>query len=309
MKYVKEILSCSYLINLIINVLSLKSINYFYKIDNIFFNCLIFGIYFPFNLIYFFIKQDKLYKINCVIGFLDYILLILFYIGLNNLNVGEYLSYRTLSIVFNVILSYFFLNKKFSFFELFGIIIILFVCLLLIFFSGIKNIFYTFIILLSSFIYSLSSYFIEKNKDFNQIDFLQIKLISSFFSLITCFYYNLFFTNIYFYLKSYDLYLYSLILFVGITEYIFYFLKNEIIKNVNNGSVFINILDIIRRVFIFGFSYFIFNEIYQSYMYIFYLLLLFGCIIYNFAFYIHNFLNIIKNKFFNYYTFNQINYV
>lgn len=298
-------LSIGYLINLVSYVLCLKSINYYFHIDHIIFSCILFGEYFPFSFLYFIYSQSKINKINIVNGILDYAQLILLYIGLNNLNVGEYLSYRTMSIIFNVGLSYYFLNKKFNIIELTGIGLILTICIGLIIVGGIKNLLYSCIILFSSFLYSLSGFIIEKYKETS--DFTQIKLTSSFLSLMTYTYYSLFSTSITNYLKQSNIYiLVILILFIGSSEYFYYYVKSEIIKNSNNGSVYTNILDIIRRIITFGLSIIIFKESYQNYMYIGYSFLMIGCILYNFSDNFIQLIDYVKRKFFGYYYFDNI---
>ena len=304
MLYRNLILSGGYLFNLILYVLCLKGINYFFKIDNLVFSCLIFGQYFPVNLIYFLYEKKAINNINVINGILDYIQLILFYVGINNLNVAEYLSYRTMSIIFNVLLSFYYLGKKFSFIELFGFGIILLICIILLILGGINNLLYSLILLSGSFIYSLSGFLIEKYKESS--DFIQIKLVSSFFSLMTYTYYSLAISEItyYFYLPK-SLILIGLTGFVGFSEYMYYYLKSEIIKNMENGSVYTNVLDIIRRVIIFGLSIMIFKETYQSYMYVCYSILMLGCILYNFAKYLNQFYDYIKRKLVGYYYFDN----
>ncbi len=105
LKYIHCII---YLLGQITNVISTKSISYYYSIDNIIFSCLIYGFPFPLLFGYFIYKKQNIEIINILVGLLDFIIILLIYIGIHNLKIAEYLSYRTFSIIFNVILSYFF---------------------------------------------------------------------------------------------------------------------------------------------------------------------------------------------------------
>ena len=154
--------------------------------------------------------------------------------------------------------------------------------------------------------YSLSNFLIEKYKE--KSNFTEIKFISSFLSLMTYTYYTLFSNIVYEEIhKNVNIVLYLLIFFLGSSEYIYYYLKTEIIKSTENGSVYVNILDIIRRVITFIISIYTFNEIYENYIYVCYSLLVFGCIIYNFSNYFTKIFSNIKNKFCNYYYFDDSN--
>jgi len=304
MQYKNLFYSFFYLINLVFYVIALKSINYYFNIDNLFFSCIIFGEYFPLSLMYFFYNKNILEPINIIIGFLDYLQLIFLYIGINNLYVVEYLSYRTLSIIFNALLSYNYLSVQFNKYEIFGILIIGIICIILLCLGGIKNLLYSLIILGSSFMYSICNFLLEKYKE--NSNFTQIKFISSFLSLMTYTYYSLFSNSVYLDIHhKLNLVLILLLIFVGSSEYIYYYLKTELIKSTENGSVYINILDIIRRVITFIISIYIFNDKYEIYLYICYSILLLGCIIYNFSKYCEKLYLYIKNKFCSYYYFDE----
>jgi drug/metabolite transporter (DMT)-like permease len=74
----------------------------------------------------------------------DYIFtnLYYFYISINHISIPEYLSYRTSSLVFNLLLAYFFLNTQISKVKIGGIVIIISSCSILLFVNGVSNIFF-----------------------------------------------------------------------------------------------------------------------------------------------------------------------
>jgi drug/metabolite transporter (DMT)-like permease len=277
----KLLLSIGYLGNLVLYILCLKAINISLGQYNIVFGCVIFGWFFPLALIYFIYNKMMLENINILLGLLDYIELLLLYIGLNELNVAEYISYRTLSIIFNVILSAYFFQKEFSKFQILGIVLILASCIILLYKGGINNFKYSAIVLLSSLIYSIIGFSMEANKETG--DFIQIKLVSSFFNIMTYTFYSLFCNDIFILLigkKDYKLILY--VIFMGASEYIYYYLKLQIINIFDDGSIFTNILDIIRRIITLIISIIIFKETYTDYIYYCYFIIILGCILFYF---------------------------
>jgi drug/metabolite transporter (DMT)-like permease len=268
-----------YLTNLILYILALKALNYYFFIDNIFFSCLMFGLFFPFLFIIFLYKKLILTKIELISGFIDYVQLILLYISINKLNIGEYLSYRTFSLFFNMILSYVFLNKSINKTTLLGNFIIFASCISLLIIGGINNILFAICTIVSSFMYSLLGFLMEKYKEEN--NYISTKMISCFFHLMTYFIYNLcdstsVITN------SSNL-IWVLMIFISFSEVFYYWTKYLIIKITDNGSVFTNILDIIRRAITLIIGIIIFKDTYQPYLFICFGFILLGCILINFS--------------------------
>lgn len=277
----KLLLSLGYLGNLVLYILCLKAINIIIGDYNIAFCCVIFGWFFPIALIHFIYNKFAFENINIVLGLLDYVQLILLYIGLNELNVAEYLSYRTLSIIFNVMLSAYFFQKLFTKIQILGILFILGACMILIYMGGISSIIYSSCVLISSFFYAVSGYFMEANKETSSI--IQIKLVSSFFNFITYTFYSLFSNNIFTLLEGKkDYKLIGCIIFMGSSEYIYYYLKLQIINIFDDGSIFINVLDIIRRIITLIISVIIFKETYFDYIYYCYSIIVVGCVLFYF---------------------------
>jgi hypothetical protein len=277
----KLLLSIGYLGNLVLYILCLKAINILVGDYNIVFCCVIFGWFFPIALIHFIYNKIALENINIVLGLLDYVQLILLYIGLNELNVAEYLSYRTLSIIFNVMLSAYFFQKLFTKIQIVGILFILGSCVILIYMGGISSLLYSSVVLLSSFFYSISGFLMEANKETGSI--IQIKLVSSFFNFMTYTFYSLFYNNIFLLLEGKkDYKLIGCIIFMGSSEYIYYYMKLQIISIFEDGSIFINVLDIIRRIITLIISIIIFKETYFDYIYYCYSIIVVGCILFYF---------------------------
>ena len=275
----KLLLSIGYLGNLVLYILCLKAINLMLGQYNIVFCCVIFGWFFPIALIHFIYNRIALENINIVLGLLDYIQLILLYVGLNELNVAEYISYRTIAIIFNVMLSAYFFQKLFTKIQILGVLFILASCIILLYMGGINNLLYSCVILLSSFVYAVSGYLMEANKDTGNM--IQIKLVSSFFNMTTYTLYSLFYNNIFTLLEGKkDYKLIGCVIFMGSSEYIYYYLKLQIISIFEDGSIFINVLDIIRRIITLIISIIIFKETYFDYIYYCYSIIVIGCILF-----------------------------
>jgi len=271
-----------YLINLILYILVIKSLNYYFFIDSIFFSCFVFGLLFPILFSLFLFKKMILTKIELICGFVDYVQLILLYISINKLNIAEYLSYRTFSLFFNMILSYMFLNKTINKITIFGNLIIFISCITLLGIGGINNIYYAISTLASSFLYSLLGFLMEKYPDEN--NYISTKMISCFFNILTYTIYTLFNNSVNQELKINSSWIFwILVIFLSFSEIFYYWTKYLIIKITENGSVFTNILDIIRRAITLVLGIIIFKDQYPSYLFVCFGLILIGCSFINFS--------------------------
>jgi hypothetical protein len=76
--------------------------------------------------------------------------------------------------------------------------------------------------------------------------------------------------------------LFLLILFVMVSESLFYILKKLLVEKVNNGSIYTNFLDIVRRILTLVTGIFLFDESNPSYLYIFYTVMMIGCVLFYF---------------------------
>jgi hypothetical protein len=287
------IFSNLYIFNLIFSIICLKLLN----LENIIYCFIIYGYSFPFLFFYFIIVYESINPINIITAFLDYTHLILLYVGIKYLNIAQYLGLRTLSSVFNYSLSKYFLNKEFCIYQQTGIALISTSSITLLILgessniSNISNIIYGTLVTIASLFYSIIGFIMESYKE--QTDFIHIKLISSFLFMTSYLIYSLFYNISP--ISSIPIISRILILFIGISEYIYYYIKELITKHINNSSIHIGILDITRRVI----TIIIFNENYETYIYICYSFIILGCILFTFNNLINNFIN-------NQYDFNFI---
>ncbi len=271
-----------YLINLILNVLALKALGYYFGINHPLFSSLMFGIAFPFIFAFFIYKKLQITKIDLILGIIDNVQLVLLFIGISHLNIAEYISLRTFSLIFNSLLSYMFLTKYICISKIIGNIIILSCCITLISLGGIDNMLYSFIIFISSLLYSILAFCMEKYSESN--NYVQIKLVSTFISIITYLIYSLISNNINekIYSNNNNIIFWLIMLFMSGSEIIYFISKFYLIKITKNGSVYTNTLDIVRRIITLVIGIFIFKDKYPNYLFICFGFLIVGCIFINF---------------------------
>ncbi len=250
------ILILLYFSNQTLYVILFKILEYYLNINNILFNCFIYGLLFIILSNYCIFYNIEYQKIDVILGIIDYIQLLIIYITINNLTTGEYICYRTSSILFNVLLSYLYLDYKITNKNKIGIILIIISYIILIIFNY-SSILYSSILLIGSFLFSLISLIIEKYQ-INTIrnNYIQIKWISGLLNFLTYVIFIDYSDNIF----NYNIYIWIIIILCIIIELSYYKLKIEIIKNIIDGSIFINFLDIIRRIFILIIGLIIFKD-------------------------------------------------
>jgi hypothetical protein len=271
------LLSLIYLGNLILYVLGIKALSLYYGLSDIYFSFVLYGNIFPIVFGYFLYEQPKMYPINVVLGLLDYVQLILLYVGFSGVSVAQYLSYRNSSILINVVLSYLFLDKTFCNYQKTGILLVTVSCIILFCMGSTEQSYYSIILLTYSFIYSLMGFLMECYKETSNV--MQVKVISTGLHMVSHFGYSLFYNSV---LKTPSIKLILLIIGCGSSEFSFYYLKNKIIQTVENGSIYTNILDIIRRVITLILGILIFNETNPAYLYYLYAVMLLGCVLFYF---------------------------
>lgn len=250
------ILILLYFLNQTLYILLFKILEYYLNINNILFNCFIYGLLFIILSNYCIYYNVEYQKIDLILGIIDYIQLLIIYITINNLTTGEYICYRTSSILFNVLLSYLYLDYRITNKNKIGIILIIISYIILIIFNY-SSILYSSILLIGSFLFSLINLLIEKYQ-INTIrnNYIQIKWISGLLNFITYIIFIDYSDNIF----KYNIYIWFIIVLCIIFELGYYKLKIEIIKNIIDGSIFINFLDIIRRIFILIIGLIIFKD-------------------------------------------------
>jgi len=267
-------LSLLHIINLMINVLALKKLDLDYpNISSIFLSNLIFSVgFFPLLLIS--LKTNYiLSKFDIKLGILDWLQMTFLYIGLNWLNVAKYMSFRSSSVIFSVIYSHLWLDKKMNVIRFFGIIIISILATLIILLDyflqnefDINNTFFGAIfVIASSGSISYSSYLIEKNKNENY-SFIGVKLISCLINFIIFIAYIFISNNI---IITFDKYIiWTYIIIISASDIIYYIIIFKMMDYHSNGSVLLIVLDVARRILLLLLSIILFNETYPIYLYI-----------------------------------------
>ena len=275
------LLSIAYVANLIFNVLGLKGISYYYGIKHVLFATILYGHLFPFLLCYFLYQKTILHRVDFLIGFLDYVQLICVSVGISGVNIAQYLSLRNVSFLINVVLSYLLLDKTFNGYQQIGTMIIGISCGVVFYMGGMEELFYSIMVFVYSLLYSLIGTIMELNKQNGNI--IHVKCISSFFHISTYFFYSLFDNSLYEeFSEKRSIGLFLLIVFVMVSESIFYMLKKLLVEQVENGSIYTNFLDIVRRILTLVTGIILFNESNPSYLYIFYTVMMIGCVLFYF---------------------------
>jgi drug/metabolite transporter (DMT)-like permease len=255
-----------------INVLALKKLDLDYpNISSIFLSNLIFGTSF-FPLLLFSLKSNYiLNKFDIKLGIIDWLQMSLLYIGLNWLNVAKYMSFRASSIIFSVIYSHLWLDKKMNIIRFIGIIIIGILATLIILLDYLLQTKSDNIILGAIFVIgasgliSYSGYLIEKNKNENY-SFIGVKLISSLINIIIFIVYIFISNNIIVTFDKHIIWIYIVI--ISASDIIYYIVMFKMMEYHSNGSVLLIVLDIARRILLLFLSIILFNETYPIYLYI-----------------------------------------
>ena len=114
-------------------------------------------------------------------------------------------------------------------------------------------------------------------------NYVQTKLISTFISIVTYLIYNIISSKVnqIIYKNNINKMFWPIVLFISFSEISYYCLKFILIKITENGSVYTNILDIIRRIITLIIGIFIFKDTYKYYIFICFGFLVIGCIFIN----------------------------
>lgn len=259
----------------------LKIITYNYNINSIIFNSTFRAIILPYYIYKIFthkkgnkISSAKWYDIT--IGVLDQLDIILTYISLVGLYIIEYINFRSLSIFFAGLYSMLYYKKLLSGQKLISISFIVLSSLILLFFSSSTNIYYSFVCILSSLLYSLVSLIIEVNiKDKNEL-FLNLYwlktisyLIALFIGLVSEINYKSISSILYKFSLKNIIIIVFLEICIAILENYYYLYKIKVISQYElNGSVIVQFIDIVRRFTLIILGTIFFNENYNTIFYI-----------------------------------------
>lgn len=298
-----------------LDLIFMKIITHTYNIDNVIFNSVFKSIMLPYY-IYELVKINKTQKIvvnwyDILNGVLDQSDLIFGYIAYYGLTIGEYITYKTFSIVFGSIYLIIYNKKLLSLQKMIGISFIFLACCILLGFYNKSNLFYSLMCLGSALSYSFSGFIIElnvKTDEERKLNFYWVKTISYIIGLflgLTCeFTYNTI-SNILkvFSTKNILIILFLEIIMALLENYYYYFKVYSISKQPKYGSIIIQFLDIMRRFTMIIIGILFFKEIYSSIIYLSTSLMFIGSFIglfdfYNFVYLYHKYLkkdNYIKN--------------
>lgn len=275
----------------------LKILTYSFGIDNIIFNSFFRSITLPYY-IYKLVKYQMKHKdiiINAkwydiLNGIFDQLDIILSYIAYYGLTIGEYITYRTFSVVLGGIYLMIYNKKILSLQKLSSISLIFTASILLLSFSksfSNHNIFYSFVCVLSSVAYSLSSFLIEvniKTKKDQNLNFYWTKTISYIIALFVGFISEYTYQSITGIINLFSgkniILIVTLEILVALLENFYYYLKIKCISIQNkDGSIIVQFLDILRRFVLIIIGIIFFSEVYTTIIYISTTLMFIGSII------------------------------
>lgn len=263
-----------------LDLILIKIITQIYKIDSVIFN----SVFKCFTLPYYIYELVKINKTKKIVanwydifnGILDQTDIILSYIGLYGLTVGEYITYRSFSVVLGSIYLIIHNKKLLSLQKMIGITFIFVACCILLGFYNKSNLFYSLMCLGSSVAYSLSGFIIElnvKTEEERKLNFYWTKTISYVIALflgLTCeFTYNTL-SNILKVFSTKNIFIIvSIEIMAALLENFYYYFKvQSISKQSKYGSIIIQFLDIIRRFTMIVIGVFFFKEIYSFIIYL-----------------------------------------
>lgn len=264
-----------------LQLLLLKIITHIYKIDDFIFNSFCKVIMLPYYIYKLFIlNKNSVETINAkwfdiVNGILDQMDTVLTYIAYYGLSIGEYITFRTLSVVIGSILLMINDKKFLPIQKIISVIIILVACVALFIVSIKSSFFYSFVCITSSIFYAFSSFMLQMNVKTQkelELNFFWTKTISCiialFLSISNQYLYNEI-TNV---LKIFSvkniIFILSLEIIITILDNLYYYFKMLCILKSNDGSLLIHFLDITRRFSLIILGILLFSEQYTKIIYL-----------------------------------------
>lgn len=277
-----------------IQLVIMKIMSYNFHINNIIFNSIFRSITLPYY-IYKLIKHKKNNKneilaakwYDIVNGVLDQMDIILSYIGLSGLTIGEYITFRTFGVVLGGLYLMIYNKKLLSLQKMLSMSLILIACIILLGFYNNSNFLYSFACILSSISYSLIGFIIElnvKTEEEQQLNFYWTKTISYiialFIGMVSEFLYRTISLIFGVFNMNNLIIVIGLEIIIALLENFYYWLKiNSISKQSKNGSIVVQFLDIMRRFTLIIIGVLFFSEVYTSVIYISTTLMLVGSLI------------------------------
>jgi hypothetical protein len=272
-----------YWFNTSLQLIAMKIITHIYHIDNIVFNSIFRCITLPYY-IYKLIEYRKNHKENTLVanwydimnGVLDQLDITLSYIGFTGLTIGEYITFRTFSIVLGGLYLIIYHKKLLPLQKMISMSLIFASCIILLGFYNGGNFFYSSACIASSVAYSLSGFIIElnvKTDNERKLNFYWTKTISYIIALFLGFVCEFLYQTISFILKNFTIN--NLIIIIGLEiliallENFYYYLKiKSISKSAKNGSIITQFLDIMRRFTLVITGVLFFSEVYTRVIYL-----------------------------------------
>lgn len=270
-------LSIAYIVNLLLNVIGVKEISI--SGNPIILSCIMYGQFFPIAFFYQLYHQSPISFVHLLLGILDYLQLLCMSISLSQVSILTYVGIRNSSIIVNVALSYLLQNVSFRWIQKIGICIISCSSFAMIYLGGMSQLTSYTILIVFSIIYSVITLLLDMNSTTSLV--MEMKLISSFLQMNTVFYYYLLDGSTVLISTS------NWFIMSGIagSEYSYYFLKKQLIDLSEHGSIYVTILDIIRRIITVILGILLFQDSIQHSAYYCFSAMIIGCIIY----YFHNY--------------------
>ena len=243
-----------YFIDLVFEVLLIKALTYYFRINNLIYTGLVFGSFLPF-FIYKLLKKYSSPSWNDLFnGFLDFVNLVCISTSVNGFTISRYIpigTFTTLCVgmliykIDNIIYVIPKSNQKLSLFlKYFGYFIVSIATLLLIMFYSSLNYFIIIVCFTGTIFYTIDNLIIEKyisNKLDKELSYYWSKTISSLLNLSMVINHNDGLP-----IESLGYFL-IILFFIALAENIFYFLK--ISSSEDNNQIVIKYIDVIRRLF------------------------------------------------------------
>jgi hypothetical protein len=266
-----------------LQLIAMKIITHIYHIDNIVFNSFFRCITLPYY-IYKLIEYKKKNKDNILVansydiinGIFDQLDIILSYIGFAGLSIGEYITFRTLSIVLGGLYLILYHKKLLPLQKMISMSLIFVACIILLAFYNQSNFFYSFVCITSAIAYSLSGFIIElnvKTDEERNLNFYWTKTVSYTIALFLGFVCEFLYQTISSIFKIFTTYniiiIIGLELLIALLENFYYYLKiKSISKSGKNGSIITQFLDIMRRFTLVITGALLFSEVYTKIIYL-----------------------------------------
>jgi hypothetical protein len=240
-----------YFIDLLFEVLLIKALTYYFKINNLIYTGLVFGSFLPFFIYKLLTNYSNPSWNDLFNGFLDFINLVCISTSVNGFAISKYIPIGTFTILSISRLIYKLpkSNQKLSLFlKYIGYFIITIAIILLIIFYSSLNYFIIIVCITGTLFYTINNFIIEStisNKIDNELSYYWSKTISSLLNLSMVFNHN----DV---LPIEFLGYFIIILFlIALAENIYYFLKiiaNKYEDSVDNNEIEINYIDVIKRL-------------------------------------------------------------